>query len=417
MNPSGALLRLFSKGAPDFVPEEIPMNKKFWLPVLLLCTALLGACAPADLSTPPSAFSAGAVTPGVSESSGFPAETFGSETLFPPPTARPDPQTVCPSSAMEPEFSATVRLTFAGDCSFGAINAFDGPRYFPTVYRDSGSVSYPFDGVKSIFENDDLTVVNFEGTLTDATDEADKQWHFKGDGAFARILPAASVEVALLTNNHCGDYLEQGYADTVRHLSAEGVGLVEENEPFVTTVNGVSVVIIGDSSVVGEDTTHTDGVAERVLAQIARWKNGRTIVVVDMHWGSEYTEAPSEWQRATARAFIDAGADLVVGQHPHIVQGIERYRGKPIVYSLGNFAFGGNCLARYPETFLFQIVFAVDGDGVSVASTEIIPCFVSSGTERNDAGVLWNNFSPRMVSGAEAEQVLTLIEARSALLK
>ncbi len=393
------------------------MNKKIWLSLFLLCTALLGACAPADRSTPSSSFSAGAVTPGISESSGSPAETLGSETLFPPPTARPGPQTDHLSSATEPEFSATVRLTFAGDCSFGAINAFDGPRYFPTVYRGSGSVSYPFDGVKSIFENDDLTVVNFEGTLTDATREADKQWHFKGDGAFARILPAASVEVALLTNNHSGDYLEQGYADTVRHLSAEGVGLVEENEPFVTAVNGVSVVIIGDSSVVGEDTTHTDGVAERVLAQIARWKNGRTIVVVDMHWGSEYTETPSEWQRAAARAFIDAGADLVVGQHPHIVQGIEQYRGKPIVYSLGNFAFGGNCLARYPETFLFQIAFAADESGIAVASTEIIPCFMTSGTERNGAGVLWNNFQPRLVSGEEALQVLALIEERSALLK
>ena len=99
------------------------------------------------------------------------------------------------------------------------------------------------------------------------------------------------------------------------------------------------------------------------------------------------------------------------------MQGIEQYRGKPIVYSLGNFAFGGNCLARYPETFLFQIAFAADESGIAVASTEIIPCFMTSGTERNGAGVLWNNFQPRLVSGEEALQVLALIEERSALLK
>ncbi len=313
--------------------------------------------------------------------------------------------------------SEKIRMTFAGDCSFGAINGFQGPRYFPEVYQASRSISYPFDRVKSIFEADDLTVVNFEGTLTTASEEADKQWHFKGDPTFAAILPAASVDVALLTNNHAGDYLEEGYTDTVHALRAQGVGLVEESAPFVTEIRGVRVVIIGDCAVVGEDTPHTDGVAERVLAQIQQWKTPETIVVVDLHWGSENTQVPSEWQRASARAFIDAGADLIIGQHPHILQGMETYRGKPIVYSLGNFAFGGNCLAKEPETMLYEVVFRVDADGVSIDSANVIPCRITSSTERNDAGFLWNNFQPEPLSGPEAEQVLSLIESRSARLQ
>lgn len=313
--------------------------------------------------------------------------------------------------------SEKIRMTFAGDCSFGAINGFQGPRYFPEVYQASRSISYPFDRVKSIFEADDLTVVNFEGTLTTASEEADKQWHFKGDPTFAVILPAASVDVALLTNNHAGDYLEKGYADTVLALRGQGVGLVEESAPFVTQIRGVSVVIIGDCAVIGEDTPHTDGVAERVLAQIQQWKTPETIVVVDLHWGSENTQVPSEWQRASARAFIDAGADLIIGQHPHILQGMETYRGKPIVYSLGNFAFGGNCLAKEPETMLYEVVFRVDADGVSIDSANVIPCRITSSTERNDAGFLWNNFQPEPLSGSEAEQVLSLIESRSARLQ
>lgn len=308
-------------------------------------------------------------------------------------------------------------MTFAGDCSFGAINGFQGSRYFPEVYLASQSISYPFDRVKAIFEADDLTVVNFEGTLTTASAEADKQWHFKGAPSFAAILPAASVEVALLTNNHAGDYLEAGYADTVHALRAQGVELVEESAPFVTTIRGVRVVIIGDCAVVGEDTPHTDGVAERVLTQIQQWKTPDTIVIVDLHWGAEYTEVPTAWQQTSAHAFIDAGADLVIGQHPHILQGIESYRGRSIVYSLGNFAFGGNCLAKYPETMLFDVVFRVDADGVSIESSNIIPCRTTSSTERNSAGVLWNNFQPEPLSGFEAEQVLTLIEARSTLLE
>lgn len=312
--------------------------------------------------------------------------------------------------------SEKIRMTFAGDCSFGAINGFQGPRYFPEVYQASQSISYPFDRVKAIFEADDLTVVNFEGTLTTAVVEADKQWHFKGDPSFAFILPAASVEVALLTNNHAGDYLEEGYTDTVHALRAQGVGLVEESAPFVTEIRGVRVVIIGDCAVVGEDTPHTDGVAERVLTQIQQWKTPGTIVIVDMHWGSEYTECPNEWQRTSAHAFIDAGADLVIGQHPHILQGIESYRGKPIVYSLGNFAFGGNCLAKYPETMLYNVVFCVNAGDVSIESSEIIPCRITSSTERNSAGFLWNNFQPEPLSGSEAEQVLALIESRSSQL-
>jgi poly-gamma-glutamate synthesis protein (capsule biosynthesis protein) len=245
---------------------------------------------------------------------------------------------------------------------------------------------------------------------------ADKKWHFKGDGSYAKILPASSVEVALLSNTHSSDYLEQGFNDTVSNLRSAGVNLVYENTPYITEINGVEVVIIGDSSITGENTTVTGSVSGRVMAEIKKYKKDGNIVIVDMHWGAEYTNVPTSWQTGLARSFIDAGADLIVGQHPHVLQGIEVYNGKYIVYSLGNFAFGGNCLAKYKETFLFRISFVLNPDGSREYSAKVVPCFISSSAEVNSSGVLWNNFQPVPVTGADAEQVMNLIYERSAAL-
>jgi len=176
----------------------------------------------------------------------------------------PPPETTAEETA--PPEPAVVSMTFAGDCCFGSINGYGGELYFPSVYANAPSVTYPFDLVKHVFETDDITVINFEGTLTEATKEADKTWRFKGPASYADILPLSSVEVALLSNNHAYDYLEQGYNDTLYNLSASGVNLVYENAPFITEVNGVEVVIIGDNSIIGENTTVTGSVSSRVMS-------------------------------------------------------------------------------------------------------------------------------------------------------
>jgi hypothetical protein len=222
-----------------------------------------------------------------------------------------------------PKVTSTVVLDFAGDCALSDINDEEDPLGFPEVYKKAKSLTYPFDKVKSFFASDDLTIVNFECTLTNAKEEGNKQWHFRGSASYAAILPASSIEVAVLSNNHCPlDYLAQGYRDSVRNLTSAGVGMVEENIPFIKTVKGIPVVIIGDSSIIGENTTVTAGAAERVLAQIRQYKQPGNIVVVDMHWGNEYKDV-QPWQKTAARQFVDAGADLVVGQHPHMLSGIE----------------------------------------------------------------------------------------------
>lgn len=310
-----------------------------------------------------------------------------------------------------------IVLSFAGDCTFGTVNGDGGAGRFPSVYRRSGRVDYPFALVRPWFRNDDLTVVNFECTLTDAVRTADKQWHFAGPARYASIFPASSVEAAGLANNHSHDYLQAGFDDTVANFHKAHVPVFYQNTPFVTTLQGVQVVLIGDCTVVGENTSEIDGAPQRVLSQIKRYKKPGNIVIVVMHWGSELATTPFPWQQKLGRKFIDAGADAVVGHHPHVLQGIERYKGRYIAYSLGNFAFGGNSLARNPETVILRLRFRVGAGTTSTLTASLVPGWTTSSPARNKVGILKNNYQPRPVFGKTADRTIALVLRRSAGLK
>jgi len=320
--------------------------------------------------------------------------------------------TVRPLPTPSPGICGSVTLSFVGDCTFGDINDSGSSRGFDAVYKNSGSDTWPFDLVSGIFREDDLTVANFEGTITQHTEQADKQWHFRGKPEYASIFPASSVEAVSLANNHSGDYMEKGFEDTLAAFAAAGVPTVQKDKPYVTEINGIRVVIIADCSIVGENTTQTRGVSERVIRQIDEYKREDTVIAVFMHWGSEYSAAPGEWEKSAGRSYIDAGADAVVGCHPHILQGIERYNGAVIAYSLGNFAFGGNRQVSSPETVILQLKITLRGGSRTVDFTAI-PCFTTSSGEIMDSGNLKNNYRPIPLEKDRAQQVLKLLEERS----
>ncbi len=334
-----------------------------------------------------------------------------------PITSAPSAPAAARASKQATRRDVEIVLSFAGDCTFGSVNGDSGAGRFPSVYRQSGQLDYPFALVKPWFLKDDLTVVNFECTLTNAAQTANKQWHFKGDARYAGIFRAGSVEAVGLANNHSGDYLQAGFQDTVANFHKANVPTFYQNTPYVTTLRGVQTVLIGDCTVVGENTTRIDGVPQRVIHEIRRYKRPDNLVIVVMHWGSELDAAPRPWQQKLGRGFIDAGADAVVGAHPHVVQGIERYKGKYIAYSLGNFAFGGNSLARYPETFILRLRFRAEGGNTSAEGASIVPCWTTSSHARNGSGVLRNNYQPCPVFGETAERTAALVLQRSASLE
>lgn len=178
----------------------------------------------------------------------------------------------------------------------------------------------------------------------------------------------------------------------------------------------METVLIGDCTVVGENTTQTAGVQERVIREIERAKKPDNIVIVVMHWGSELDTNPRPWQQAMGRRFIDAGADAVVGHHPRVVRRIELYHGKTIAYSLGNFAFGGNTLARFPGTFVLRLRFRVTEEKTRVREASVVPCWTSSSRVRNAEGILINNYQPKPVYGTDASETVALVVERSAKL-
>ncbi len=303
-------------------------------------------------------------------------------------------------------------LSFAGDVTLARYNESASSERFPAVYAASDSYTYPFDRVRGIFSCDYMSVVNFEGTLTGRTSHRDKSFYFRGDPLYAGILSVAGIEAAGLENNHAGDYYSSGFEDTVRYITKTGVGVFYGGAPLTAETGTLSgqlrVVLLGFmyiGSNIPQDTL--DG----WLASIRQHSTPDTVVIVSIHWGVEGETEPTSGQQEAAHAMVDAGADLIVGHHPHVLQGIECYNGRYIAYSLGNFAFGGNATANNPETVILRAIIGREDGGPAVTGISIVPCLATS------SGSTRNNYQPCILFGGEGQRVADLLLRRSAYLE
>ena len=275
----------------------------------------------------------------------------------------------------------TVRLalTFGGDCTFGRDRGAAYAGSFDEMYDLKGK-NYFFSGIP-MFYDDDLTMVNFEGTLTTADTPAQKTFRFKGRPEYAGILPAGSIDVVTLANNHSLDYLQRGFSDTVQNLSPVVAVSGYDALPIVT-VKGVK---IGFASNTG---WNWDSAQQRFIqGAIASLRaRGAEIIVFNYHWGVEKTYHSNATQQAIAHYAIDQGADLVIGNHPHVVQETETYHGKQIAYSLGNLVFGGNMNPSDKNCLIFRESLTLDLDTRRIVAEEhnAVPYRVSSVNWRND---------------------------------
>ena len=296
----------------------------------------------------------------------------------------------------------SITISAAGDCTLGTDEYFD-PSTSLNAYYDSNGPEYFFQNVKSIFDADDLTIVNMEGTLTEETARQDKTYAFKGPAEYAQILTSGGVEAANLANNHSHDYGDKSYTDTIETIEAAGIVSFGYDRTAVMDVNGIKVGLVGTY-----ELADGMGCEDEMIANIkAVEEQGAQIVIVSFHWGLERENYPTENQVNLAHSAIDNGADLVLGHHPHVLEGIEVYNGKNIVYSLGNFCFGGNSNPSDKDTMIFQQTFTVENGELAADNvTNIIPCSVSS-----ESG--YNNYQPTPLEGDEAERVLGRIEEYS----
>ena len=296
----------------------------------------------------------------------------------------------------------SITISAAGDCTLGTDEYFD-PSTSLNAYYDSNGPEYFLQNVKSIFDADNLTIVNMEGTLTEETARQDKTYAFKGPAEYAQILTSGGVEAANLANNHSHDYGDKSYTDTIETIEAAGIVSFGYDRTAVMDVNGIKVGLVGTY-----ELADGMGCKDEMIANIkAVEEQGAQIVIVSFHWGLERENYPTENQVNLAHSAIDNGADLVLGHHPHVLEGIEVYNGKNIVYSLGNFCFGGNSNPSDKDTMIFQQTFTVENGELTADNvTNIIPCSVSS-----ESG--YNNYQPTPLEGDEAERVRGRIEEYS----
>lgn len=312
---------------------------------------------------------------------------------------------VTPEVSQEPEGiqpveSVTLTVSAAGDCTIGTDEQFDKSSNFDAFYIVKKDPAYFFKNVSEILSADDLSIINMEGTLTESTDRQEKTFAFKGDPKYTQILTTGSVEAANLANNHSKDYGEQSYTDTIQYLEEAGITTFGYDRTAVMEIKGVKVGLVGIYVL-------ADGMGrqQQVINNIQAVKNqGAQVVIVSFHWGTEKSNYPDDTQKTLAHTAVDSGADLVLGHHPHVLQGIEKYKGKNIVYSLGNFCFGGNRNPSDKDTMIFQQTFTFEnGTLVQDDVTNIIPCSLSSVQQYND-------YQPTPLEGAEADRVLQKIQ-------
>jgi len=308
------------------------------------------------------------------------------------------PTTVALPGKVEPPAVPTLMLSAVGDCTLGSDYRVAGApgsfHHAMTALNDDYSV--PFAGVLSVLSQDDLTIANLETPLSEAKPAVNNTFIFNGKPAYAEILAKGSVELVNLANNHTGDFGVEGAKQTLLAVEKAGVGGFGNGRVDKRVVKGIEVVNIGYLG-------GAKGTREKVVKDVLKHKRADNLVIVSFHWGVEGLNVPTDDQRTMARAVVDAGANLVLGHHPHVLQGIETYKGRHIVYSLGNFVFGGHSNPADKDSMIYQEVFALEGGAVVSKENRVLPVRISSVTTHND-------FRPVLLEGADKDRVLARVK-------
>ena len=274
--------------------------------------------------------------------------------------------------------SATGDVTIGGDTRKKSKSIFD-----KQLELEPSGLAFPMENVADVFAQDDMTLVNFEGTLTTRKSATKNTYSFAAPPEYVQVLTSGNIEAVSLENNHVMDHGENGYKDTCDTLSANGIVYSGHyGGTLYYTDTGVTIGMLSYQTFNGK----YPAIYEAIEGDIAGLREaGADLVIVSYHWGEEKDYVPNERQVPLGRATIDAGADLVIGHHSHRINPIEEYKGRYICYSLGNFSFAGNSRPDDMDTYIFQQRFRVYPDGVTEnEGFRIIPCSISSQENVND---------------------------------
>ena len=270
----------------------------------------------------------------------------------------------------------TLTLSFIGDCSIGEMADSSGKAGSYTATVDEKGLDWPFSLVREYLETDDFTFANSEVVFTSRNRHQEKKTNLKAAAPYARVFLHSGVDAVNTANNHAMDFFAEGYQDTLNALDEYEIpnfGTLypdtsrAQDRLGVYEAKGVRIGAVGFSY--PQDTD-----LKKIAARIETLRSqGCQLVIVSLHWGREVQNTPQSWQFTYAQKVIDAGADVIWGHHPHILQQVQFYHGKPVFYSTGNFTFGS--MSRVdPDTGIFQLRYQVTDSGIQLENFTVIPC-------------------------------------------
>ena len=277
------------------------------------------------------------------------------------------------------EFS--IKLSFAGDTMLASYKDQTTPGSF-NDYVNKKDENYFLEKVSNIFKEDDFTILNLENVLTDqalpeVSKNTDPAYWYKSKTSNINILSSSSGEGVSVSNNHTGDYGKEGKQDTINAIVNANMQYGDYNHIMYFKKNNYTIAIICKGLWI-------ESQANDIIKLIKNAKEKSDYQIIFFHGGKERIHHPEDWKIRATRKLIDNGADLVVGSHPHVIQPREIYKEKEIVYSLGNFCYGGN---KGPEnrTIIYQINLTIDNNTKELIKEEsnIIPCYVYTGNTNN----------------------------------
>ena len=298
----------------------------------------------------------------------------------------------------------TITITFTGDVTLGSEEAYrNRATSFESHVKKYGD-SYFLKNFLDLFENDDLTVINLEGVISDSASrkKKKKEFRFRGAPELLNILKVSSVEACNLSNNHMQDYGDRGYKSTMEELEKADIAYFGYSNSYIFEKDGIRIAFYGLVS------PKFNSLFPKCKEEIAQLKaDGVNAVVFVFHAGTEYGKGRNYLQERFGKAAIDAGADLVIMHHPHVLQGMEIYNQRTICYSLGNFCFGGNSRVKKPDSLLTAVVqadltFSALGEYIG-QQLRIYPAHISGTYPQS-------NFQPVRVTGEEADEVIARIQ-------
>ena len=296
-----------------------------------------------------------------------------------------------------PEYTGEIRVTFLGDCTLGGEEKSRRNALGFVRRIEENGLDFPFRNLLPLTAADDLTVANLECVLSDRTlTKEEKKYNFMGPTEYTGILTAGDIDCVTIANNHSHDYGAQGYADTKEALEQAGIAWFGTDAPAIwQNEEGLRIGFIGVSySLTGSRYAAWQAQADRLKSL------GCAAVITVMHAGTEYSYTPPDnHQKQIVDRVVPGGSCLVIGHHPHVVQGYTVKDGVPVVYSLGNCSFGGTTHAKDSDALAVQAVLAFREGELERIDLHFYPISITSDDR-------YNNYSPRLLSGTEAERVL-----------